>query len=275
MEINWKLKSFVFGIIDKYSLYRLLYLLQKWVTRRSVIKIQAVNPCWEIHGEHLRASGAESVIEFGAGKSLAQNLFLSKSIGKQTLVDIFPMLDLSEVNSAASQIGELLGSPFPTIASTEELRDKLNIDYKAPFYFDERSFPDDSFDACISTNTLEHIPLSEIVIIFKALKKKLKDGGIVSAVIDYSDHYSHTDSSITGLNFLRYSDEEFDKFNHKCHFQNRLRHRDYETVFKDLGFTLLKSIHDFPVELPDELSDEFDKDEPSLKATRGIFLLSV
>ena len=68
----------------------------------------------------------------------------------------------------------------------------------------------------------------------------MKDTGIVSLVIDYSDHYSHTDNSIGALNYLNYTESEWAKFNHDCHFQNRLRHYDYIEIFKHCGFQIIE-----------------------------------
>ena len=69
------------------------------------------------------------------------------------------------------------------------------------------------FDACISSSTLEHLPTHVLNNTFKILKKIIKKNGIISAVIDYSDHYSHTDDTIGHLNFLQFSDSEWRKYN--------------------------------------------------------------
>ena len=38
------------------------------------------------------------------------------------------------------------------------------------------------------------------------VKKNLNLNGLVSSLIDYSDHYSHTDNKINSLNFLKFDD---------------------------------------------------------------------
>ena len=58
-------------------------------------------------------------------------------------------------------------------------------------------------------------------------------------IIDYSDHYSHTDKNIHPLNFLKFKENEWNKkYNHQCHFQNRLRHSDYKMLLIDIGFNI-------------------------------------
>ena len=96
------------------------------------------------------------------------------------------------------------------------------IKYLSPIDLTEpNTFKEDSFDGCISTNTLEHISKEDLYKIFNHLKYIIKKNGLISAVIDYSDHYSHTDPSINSLHFLRYEKKDFKKYNHKNHFQNR------------------------------------------------------
>ena len=83
-------------------------------------------------------------------------------------------------------------------------QDKVNygIKYRAPYDAANTDFDDKSLDACISTNTLEHIPEESIVAIFRA-SSTLKDSGVVSANI-YSDP-THTDKNISALNYLKFN----------------------------------------------------------------------
>ena len=46
------------------------------------------------------------VFEFGAGKSLVQNLYLSNFVKKQFVVDLYPMLDFELVDSEREQLLE-------------------------------------------------------------------------------------------------------------------------------------------------------------------------
>lgn len=65
--------------------------------------------------------------------------------------------------------------------------------------------------------------------------------GACSFYIDYKDHWSYFDHSISHLNFLRYSPAKWAIYNPALHYQNRHRHSDYVEVFKETGFTI-KSI---------------------------------
>ena len=98
MNINWKLKSCIFRVVDKFNLYKTLYFIQKYITASSRIDIKEINPIWLHHKENLSKIDAHSVIEFGAGKSLAKNIFISYFDKRQTVVDIVPMLDIQKFN---------------------------------------------------------------------------------------------------------------------------------------------------------------------------------
>src|SRR5207245_10558273 len=62
----------------------------------------------------------------------------------------------------------------------------------------------------------------------------------MSCRIDYTDHYSHFDKSISPYNFLQYSDKAWALFNPPLHYQNRLRHRDYLDLLRAAGFAVVE-----------------------------------
>ncbi len=276
MNINWRLKSMAFHWIDVFSLYRLLSFLQKHVTRRSNVHISEIAGEWSTHQINLAILKKPIVLEFGAGRHLAQNIYLSQFFGLQTVVDLFAMLDLDQVNEAALQFSQLCSNiEFKRMADIADIERNYGVRYLAPLDVRSAPFQDNSFDACISTYTLEHIPEEDIITIFKELRRVISPQGLISAVIDYSDHYSHTDREIGDLNYLQYSAEEFRRFNHKVHYQNRLRHYSYCNIFDALKFKVLRSdAYDF-AQPPAKLSPEFERENPTLCATRGIFLLQV
>ena len=274
MNINWKLKSAVFSFIDVIHGQGLLYFLQKHITKRSKLNLTEVEANWSIHENNLSCLDQPKVLEFGAGKHLAQNLYLSRTLGSQTLVDLFPMIDLALVDTAAQQLSGFVSNfEYQKTVSLDALKTNYNVTYQAPVDLRETDFSSGEFDACVSTATLEHIPKDDIVAIFKELKRVIKTDGLLSMTIDYSDHYAHTDRSIGRLNFLQFSSGEFGRYNHNCHYLNRMRHHDYTSIFEGLGFEILTQEAINPADLPSRVSDEFDASNPLTLATRGIFLL--
>ncbi|MDO8860412.1 class I SAM-dependent methyltransferase [Haliea sp. E1-2-M8] len=275
MNIPWRVKSATFKLVDLFNAPRFLYFLQRHVTKRSRITQLGISDDWVRHGNTINKYKASCrVFEFGAGKNLAQNLYLSDIIGTQIVVDLNPMIDLDLVNTARRLLSEKC-----QLRSNEEI-DSIKdltyygIDYRAPYDASDTDFEDSSIDSCISTNTLEHIPRESILEIFDELHRILKPGGIISAKIDYSDHYAHTDPSISLLNFLKFSETEWKLFNHNCHYQNRMRHYDFIQIFDKLGFKIVEEEATYDEnKIPQEIADRFDTQPDTWAATSGYFVL--
>ena len=241
MKIPWKIKSKLFSLVDLFKLNFFLYLFQKYITGNSFKKSNEFNPLWELHQRSIKAYQSNGIIfEFGAGKSLAQNLFLFNSVKKQILFDIKNMIDYVLVRESQSMLRNKFGIKFKkTIINKNDLINH-NIFYYAPADASKTNLKSGSIDVCISTDTLEHIPLKNLKEIFNEIYRILKIDGIFSSVIDYSDHYSHTDKSIHPLNFLKYGKKEWEeKYNHASHYQNRLRPSDFRELLINSGFKII------------------------------------
>ena len=256
-SIPWKIKSLIFSFVDFLSLQKLLYFLQKYITKRSRITSLLYSPDWEMHKDALIKYKTKNVVfEFGAGKSLVQNLYLSNFVKKQFVVDLYPMLDF-----------ELVDSELEKLLETKKLRSRVKIKnlndlehygiyYIAPYDATKIHLADKSIDACIE------------------LYRKLKDEAIVSLIIDYSDHYAHTDNNISLLNFLKYSQHQWKRYNHKIHFQNRLRHYEYIAIFEKIGFrTIKEDLFYAEKNIPSRILDSYENQNPSWKATSANIIL--
>lgn len=118
---------------------------------------------------------------------------------------------------------------------------EANIVYLAPADASNIDLSDESVDYHISTTVFEHIPGEDIERILKEAKRILKKDGIAIHFIDLSDHFQHQDKSITGINFLRYSEKEWDKIaGNQFAYCNRLRVSDYLAMFEGLGFDVCR-----------------------------------
>lgn len=275
MNIPWKLKSFVFGVVDFFNAPRILYFLQKHVTKRSRVGTLNVSPIWQKHKYYLNKYNAlGQVFEFGAGKTVAQNLFLSDAVCKQMVVDLNPMIDLDLVEAVRIQISKLVNLKSKIKIETVLDLASYGIEYRAPYDAAQTDFDEKSLDACISTNTLEHIPEESIISIFSELFRTLKDDGIISASIDYSDHYAHGDKTISMLNYLKFDQNRWKKYNHNCHYQNRLRHYDYLKIFKKCGFSVIEEELLFSaIDIPAELTEAFKNKDETWEATSAHIVL--
>lgn len=239
MQLDWRVKSLAFRVLNVMP-SELLYFVQRNLTKRGNTSAMFIDEHWLYHRRALEHAAARRVLEFGAGKTLAQNLFLSTLGIEQIVVDLNSMVHLSLINSAIRGLGRLGALPEPReVASLDELAQIYQITYMAPVDVSRTDFPDASFDACISTSTLEHIPAKDIPAIFQELKRIVRPGGIISARTDYSDHYAHTDHNISEVSHLRFSDLRWWLHNPSNHYQNRLRHGHFRKMAADVGFELV------------------------------------
>ncbi len=276
MNIPWKLKSNIFSFIDIFRAQKLLYLIQKYVTKRSQKPISVIDKNWNTHLQTIKKYSVSGVLfEFGAGKSLAQNLYLSQVMDNQFVVDLNHMIDhrlVERARESLSKLGIRLGSS-EKVSNAKDL-EKFGIFYRAPYDASKTDFESGSIDICVSTNTLEHIPAASITKIFQEMSRILKPSGIVSAKIDYSDHYAHTDRSITLHNFLIYTETQWHRYNHRCHYQNRLRHNDYVEIFQKCGFTVVEEELWYDEDdIDSRLEKKFEGNHCSWKATSAHFVL--
>ena len=276
-QINWKLKSLIYWFLYFTFFKKILFFIQKKITKRAYSSISVMLYAYKLHFNSLKKYKSKKILEFGAGKSLEQNIYLSIKFNNrinQTVIDIDKMIDFNLLNFAKNQLQKKikLSPKLKHIKNLKDLKNFLNINYYAPINIIDLN-EKKNFDAIISTNVIEHISKTHFEIILEKFRKIVKNDGILSFLIDYSDHYSHTDKNISSTNFLKYSELEFKKYNTPLLFQNRLRHYDYIDIFKNKKFKILKIIKGPKGEMQNTVSDEFKKNHKDLYVTWGYFLL--
>ena len=276
-QINWKLKAFLYKVFQSLRLTKSLYFIQKYITRRSKINIQKIDPHWERHESSIRKNNCISLLEIGAGKSLEQNIYFSYIFNnqlKQTVIDINKMIDFNLFNDASLIISNLLNLKFKgKVTNQEEILNKYNIQYLAPHKLSDLSKK--KFDICVSTTTLEHFSLQDLNNFLLEVKKILKEGGLISSIIDYSDHYSHTDKNINSLNFLKFDESDWVKYNNSYLYQNRLRHQDYRKLFNDFNYQIKIEHKGNSAEKFQNISNKFDAHDDETFICWGYYLLAI
>jgi hypothetical protein len=100
----------------------------------------------------------------------------------------------------------------------------LNVEYRAPADAVASGLPDRSIDIHLSVTTLEHIPPEGITAIMGEAGRILSTNGVAVHFVDPSDHFAQTDDSISLINFLRYSPQEWHEIaGNDFAYCNRLR----------------------------------------------------
>ncbi len=204
-----------------------------------------------------------TILEIGTGRRLGVPLACWLCGAQQVLtVDLNPYLrpelvlaDLAYLRGHADNIRELFGAyahrpifgerldallhhPIPDLAALLAL---TNIHYFSPA--DARQLPlrEQCVDYHISTNVLEHVPPPALAAILHEARRTLKRTGLFVHVVDLSDHFAHTDRSISAINFLQFDDATWHQYaGNRYMYQNRLRASDYLALLDHAEFAVIE-----------------------------------
>ena len=100
-----------------------------------------------------------------------------------------------------------------------------------------KSLESNTIDYFFSHAVLEHVSLNQFKQTQIEISRLLKQNGIVSHKIDLKDHLSNS------LNNLRFSESiwESNLMRNSGFYTNRIRYNEMITIFKQLGFKILKT----------------------------------
>ena len=139
-----------------------------------------------------------------------------------------------------------------------------------------------SIDFHTSFAVLEHVPPDVLAQILEEGNRIIRDDGLFVHRIDYSDHFSHSDKTISSINFLQYSDGRWARYaGNRYMYVNRLRHDDFLAVFQSAGHRIIAATPNVDQRalqvlrdgsLP--LSERFVSKPPDVLSIRGSWLVS-
>lgn len=112
------------------------------------------------------------------------------------------------------------------------------IRYHAPGDASATGMADGSVDVVFSNSVLEHVPGEVFVRCLQEARRILRPGGVIFHSVNCGDHYAYVDSGINQLNYLRYSDAEWQFWNNRFLYQNRLRAIDFTDMARAAGFRI-------------------------------------
>lgn len=255
--MRWIIKAGLVKVLSHLPAGSELYYLFQCQITKSLPSSDAVLHRYVAHAiQHLenfeRYSGSctelsnAAFFEFGAGWDLVIPLtYWYLGVRHQTIVDIRRgarpglIADTMKRLGAYFQMKEPLGivdrsSIFP-LAKLEQ----VGIKYLAPVDAAKTGLHSYSFDFISNTFTLEHIPANHLSQVLRECFRLLKPSGIMSCLIDMTDHYSIFDKGISRYNFLKFSPAVWMLVNSPLHFQNRLRYPDYIDLARRGGLSWL------------------------------------
>jgi len=269
--MNWKIKALIQNSIELLPSSS-SYLVYYWIQRKlgglrrfnPIKRLNAgIKTCKNIQNLGYTPKG-KVFLEIGTGRvpivPLAYWLMGAKKI---ITIDINPYLKTQLIKKSLNYISEnkneiisLFGSlinidRFNKLLSFNnnsyitliDFLDLCHIDYIAPGDATNIHLDDQSIDYHTSYTVLEHIPAKVLKDILTEGNRLIKDDGLFIHHIDYSDHFSHSDTNITSINFLQYSDEDWKKYtNNRYMYMNRLRHDDFIHLFESSNHEIVDII---------------------------------
>jgi|ERR1035437_4272369 SAM-dependent methyltransferase len=264
--MKWEKKALIQNVISKFpsALSNIIY----YQIQKRFGNINSISKWHHLSINNIRANlkkinfdlSGKVVLEIGTGRSLNIPILLwlygagkiitvdkNKLLKKETTFSYIDFLKnsrgkltdfLDDTNS--KDFKERLSQLLEVKRDFDSLFQLCNIQYIAPADAAKLPIGSASVDLCLSLSVLEHISAETINQIFIESKRVLKPNGYMYHDIDLTDHFSHTDSSITSINFLKFSEKEWAKYsNNPFAYHNRLRIYDYSKIFQNVGLNII------------------------------------
>lgn len=96
-----------------------------------------------------------------------------------------------------------------------------------------------SVDLVYSNSVMEHVPKEVIGEIMGESRRILRPGGLALHNVACNDHYAHVDSSISFVNFLKYDELQWGRWNNALQYQNRLRAPEFLDLALGAGLEVI------------------------------------
>ena len=158
----------------------------------------------------------------------------------------------------------------------------MPVRYDAPARTSALDLPTGSMDFHVSHAVVEHVPPEDLSGIFREAGRLLREDGLFVHVIDLSDHFSHTDSTISTANFLQFSDRQWARWaGNRYMYMNRLRVDDLLAILEaaDLEIADMVTKVDWGAEEAIRtgrllVDDRFRTKPPDVNATTGVWVVA-
>ncbi len=272
--MNWKIKAITQKIIARLPgklSYKLYYIVQKkfGVLNQTISPVGGLSSGVRVF-EHISNNNCEPenkvFFEVGTGTVPLMPLsFFLMGCEKTITVDLNPYLNdtmfrqcLDFILNNPEIISEIFGNRLKEnrfnsllnhIKNNDYCRNDIlelcRIDYKSPTDARNTGLEPNSINYFVSKNVFEHIPIKSLEEIISEANRIITPDGLFINHIDYIDHYSYSDKNISKINFLKYSDKQWNFYaNNKYAYTNRMRHKDYIELLKKLHHMIINEAKD-------------------------------
>ena len=198
------------------------YFLQKNITKSLRIDEKLIKEWQETCDYHLKcfyrfnSERPQNVLDFGSGWVLGFPIMMTKYCKNVIASDIKRLAR----NELILEVEKILNISFN------------KIQYVTPCDISNTNFEDKSFDLITSNSVMEHIPRKIMYKVASECYRILTNNGVCSFHIAHRDHWSHVDSKLPPMNYLKYSESTWKLLNPPLNYQNRMLQSDYISIFK-------------------------------------------
>jgi SAM-dependent methyltransferase len=119
------------------------------------------------------------------------------------------------------------------------LLEKARVEYRAPADARATGSPPNSTDLVYSNSVLEHVPKQMIRSLMDEAIRLLRPGGLTLHNVGCNDHYAFVDRRISFVNYLRYSEAQWRRWNNCLQYQNRLRAPEFLELAAEAGLEVI------------------------------------
>lgn len=174
-----------------------------------------------------------------AGTLRCMTYDLRRHLHMQLTSRLIPALKphLNLVAEAGNTSAALVRERYGTIQ--QDILQSCGITYVAPGNAGHTGLPDESVDIVFSNSVLEHITPRELAAIMYETRRILRPSGAAVHCVACNDHYAHFDRRISYVNYLRFPQTQWRRWNNELHYQNRLRARDFLRLAEEAGLKIV------------------------------------
>ena len=227
--MNFKLKSMVQWAISVLPYPHVWNrFLQIHVARSLPISDKELNARREIADRHLKGyfnlhgKWPDRILDIGAGSDLALPILLAERGADVVACDIHRLATPKLIDDILKRTGH-------------QSLDHCGVRYVV-YSPPKLPFADGHFDLITSTSVLEHVPVEQLPVLLRELRRVLKSDGLTSHHIAHKDHWSDSDPALHSMNYVRYEPDQWVRYNPPIMFQNRVMHSEYCNMMDEAGF---------------------------------------